>query len=413
MTHLRLILTDMAHGGEAVGRHEGKVVFVPYTLPGERVLVAVVQDKPAYARASLVQLLSPSPRRVPPRCRHFGDCGGCQWQHINYPAQVQFKGSIIRDQLQRLGKFAQPPLRPVVEAPDPWGYRNIAHLVVGPGPGGGGILGYQAAGSHRVVPVAECPILIPALEKLLTDFELDFPDLTEVTLRAGVQTGDLLAALRLRGHVWPALEIDQPISCVILGRSGPPVVVCGHDALEEEVRGRRYRISAESFFQVHTAQAAVLVDLVVEALSLSDDDVVVDLYCGVGLFACQLAPLAARLIGIELDRSAVEDAKHNTAGLSNVTIHAGRVEDVLPTVEDVVDAAVLDPPRGGCTTQALEALIRHQPRRIAYVSCDPATLARDLRVLADAGYALRWVQPVDMFPQTFHMESVALLERWR
>ncbi len=407
MTHVRLDLTHMAHGGEALGRHQGKVIFVPYALPGERVVVEIVQDKPAYARARLVQIIAPSPRRVRPRCQHFGDCGGCQWQHVRYEAQLQFKGSILADQLQRVGHFARPPLRPIIGAADPWGYRNVAHLVVGEEG-----LGYQATGSHRVVPVTECPILLPALERLLADFELDFPDLTEVTLRAGMNTGDLLAALRVRGHLWPALEIDQPISCVLLARGAPPVVVCGHEMLEEEVKGRRYRISPESFFQVNTRQAETLVELVTEALSLTGDDVVADLYCGVGLFTCALAPAAERIMGIEISEGAVEDARHNAADLPNVTIQRGRVEDVLPTVDDVLDAVVLDPPRGGCSAQALETLVKHRPRRIAYVSCDPATLARDLRVLVDAGYALRWVQPVDMFPQSYHLECVSLLERW-
>lgn len=407
MTHVRLDLTHMAHGGEALGRHQGKVVFVPYALPGERVVVEIVQDKLSYAHANLVQVIAPSPRRVKPRCRHFGDCGGCQWQHIRYEAQLQFKGAILADQLQRVGQFARPPLRPIIEAASPWGYRNVAHLVVSEAG-----LGYQATGSHRAVPITECPILLPALERLLADFELDFPDLTEVTLRAGAHTGDLLVALRVRGHRWPALEIDQPISCVLLARGGPPVVVCGHATLEEAVKGRRYRISPESFFQVNTDQAATLVDLVTEALSLTDDDVVADLYCGVGLFTCALAPAAKQVIGIEISAGAVADARHNAADLPNVTVQRGRVEDVLPTVEEVLDAAVLDPPRGGCSSLALEALVQHRPRRVAYVSCDPATLARDLRVLVDAGYALRWVQPVDMFPQSYHVESVSLLERW-
>lgn len=412
MTRIRLSLSDMAHGGEAVGRYQGKVVFVPYALPGERVVAEIVQEKPKYARANLVQVISPSPRRVKPRCRHFGDCGGCQWQHISYPAQLQFKGAILGNQLRRVGKFAKPPLRPIIESPAPWGYRNVAHLVVEQGPSGGGILGYQAAGSHHVVPVTECPILFPPLEKLLSDFELDFPDLTEVHLRAGVHTDDQLVALRVRGHLWPALEIDQPLSCVILARGAPPVVVCGDETLVEEVKGRRYRISPESFFQVNTAQAAALVDLVSEALSVNVDDVVADLYCGVGLFTCALAPFAGQVIGVEMGETAVADAQFNTTDLANVTILAGRVEDVLPAVEEVLDAVVLDPPRGGCSPQALKALIHHRPRRIAYVSCDPATLARDLRILAKAGYALRWVQPVDMFPQSYHAESVSLLERW-
>ncbi len=407
MTHVRLDLTHMAHGGEALGRHQGKVIFVPYALPGERVVVEIVQDKPAYARANLVQVIAPSPRRVRPRCRHFGDCGGCQWQHIHYEAQLQFKGTILTGQLQRVGQFARPPVRPIIESASPWGYRNVAHLVAGEAG-----LGYQAAGSHRVVPVAECPILLPALEKLLADFELDFPDLAEVTLRAGAHTGDLLVALRVRGRLLPALEIDQPISCVLVARGAPPIVVCGHETLEEEVKGRRYRISPESFFQVNTEQATILADLVTEALSLTDEDVVADLYCGVGLFTCLLAPLTERVIGIEISEGAVEDARHNALDLPNVTIQQGRVEDVLPTIDEVLDAMVLDPPRGGCSPQALEAVTRHRPDRIAYVSCDPATLARDLRILVDAGYALRWVQPVDMFPQSYHVESVSLLERW-
>ncbi|MBU0493407.1 MAG: TRAM domain-containing protein, partial [Chloroflexi bacterium] len=263
MSRIRLSLTAMAHGGEAIGRYQGKVIFVPYALPGENAVVEIVQEKPKYARATLINLVTRSSRRVEPRCPHFGDCGGCQWQHVSYPAQLQFKSSIVSSQLRRVGQFAKPPLRAIVEARDPWGYRNVAHLVVGDGR-----LGYQAANSHRVVPVSQCPILTPPLERLLTDFELDFPDLAEMTLRAGVNTGDLLAALRVRGHVWPALEIDQPISCVLMARDTPPVVVCGNDFLTEEVGGIRYHISPDSFFQINTLQAAVLVDLVSEALSL-------------------------------------------------------------------------------------------------------------------------------------------------
>ena len=426
MDTITLQLKSIAHGGAALGRHEGRVIFVPYALPGETVRVEIAEDKGRYAFARLVEVLDPSPDRVVPPCPYFGSagCGGCQWQHAGYPAQLRFKAEIVADQLERIGGIIDPVVHPTHPDRSGWAYRN--HAQFHPAPDGG--LGFQSAAvgrtprqgrgergedtgagqGHWIVPIDECLILHPLLSDLYATLDLDLPDLLRLSLRAGTQTGDLMLIFEMADDLPPALESDLPVSCVLLLSDGVHVNLIGSNHITETVAGRTYRISAPSFFQVNTPQAAQLVRLVTEYLDLQEGETVLDAYCGVGLFTVHLAERAGLVVGVEAAPAAVADLLENTAGMDNVEVIEGPVEAVLPDLDMPLDAAVIDPPRAGIDRFALDALVERRPTRVVYVSCDPATLARDTKRLARAGYHLFEVQPVDMFPQTYHIESVAL-----
>jgi len=407
-----LTLTHMAHGGSAMGRLDGKVFFVPYALPGEKVTVEIVEDRRGFARARLLELLTASPERVSPPCPYFGECGGCQWQHASYAAQLAFKADIVRDQLIRLGGFADPPVRQAIASPEAWQYRNHVQFAIDRQ----GRLGFRAAASRKTVAVEACLLLHPRLDELFLalDFENDAgerPPLRRLSLRAGINTGDRMIVFESVDDEPPELEVDLPVSCVLLLEDGTPVNLIGHNHITERVCGRSFCVSAGSFFQVNTAQVETLLRLVAEYLAPAGDETLLDAYCGVGTFSLSLADRVAHVIGIESAPTAVEDFRANTDGLENVAIFPGTVEEVLPNLETPIDLAVMDPPRSGMHPDALAALIRAKPERMVYVSCDPATLARDGRALAGAGYALQVVQPVDMFPQTYHVETVSLWEK--
>ncbi len=399
----------MAHGGAAFGRHEGKVYFVPYALPGETVRIEVIEDRGRYAHARLLEVLEPSPDRVPPPCPYFGPegCGGCQWQHIAYEAQLRLKTEVVTDQMARVGRIPEPPVRPTLPDPTGWAYRNQARFH--PAPEGG--LGFRTTASHRVVPIESCLILHPLLSGLFDALDLDLPGLSAITLRAGIATGERMLVLETEGDEPPLVQLDLPASCVLLLSDGTPVNLIGQNHFTEIVADRSYRVSAPSFFQVNTPQAGELVRLAMEGLDPQEDDTILDGYCGVGLFTIPLAERAGLVLGVESQPAAVEDLLENTARMENVEVIEGPVEAVLADLEEGLDGALVDPPRTGLTREALDGLVGARPRRILYVSCDPATLARDGQRLTKAGYRLSWVQPVDMFPQTYHIETVSLWVR--
>jgi 23S rRNA (uracil1939-C5)-methyltransferase len=424
---LTLSLSDMAYGGEAVGRFEGKAIFVPYAIPGETVRVQVVMDKGRFARARLLDILTPSPHRVPPPCPHFGVCGGCHWQHVDYQAQLEYKRSIVLSQLQRIAGLADAAVRPTLGMDDPWHYRNHVQFAVSEE----GELGFMATGSHRVVPIERCLLVHALLEELYDSLDVELPGLRRLTLRGGVNTGERMIILEMAEDQPPEVEVDLPVSFVLLLSDGTPVTLLGSSYIHERLVGRTYRVSAPSFFQVNTQQAEILVAMVRTYLNPTADDTILDAYCGVGTFALELAQTASQVVGIEGSAPALADAVANAAGVDNVRFVRGAVAENLCTVELAprgatpfapggedptgehlkAPLAVLDPPREGVGQEVVAALARLAVQRIVYVSCDPATLARDIKGMLAAGYALREVQPVDMFPQTYHIESVALLER--
>ncbi len=426
----------MAQGGEAFGRDEsGRVVFVPYGIAGEQVAVEIIEAKKGYARARLIEVLQPSPARIVPRCPHFGPpalprspiplsaprsdrepenagnmergCGGCQWQHIAYEAQLRFKADIVREQFARIGKIPEAPVRETIAMSEPWDYRNNVQFHVD----GEGRLCFRAWESHRLVPIKVCYIQHPLVYEMFKTMELEGADYNGVTLRAGTRTGQKMILLEGRDEEPPEISVDEPISIVYLTPQGDEIPLVGREAIHEELHGQLFRISPQSFFQVNTAMAERLVELVQAYLAPRPADVLLDAFGGVGTFGLLLAARVARVIEIESSPSAVEDARANAVELTNVELHEGQVEEVLPKLKAHIDIAVADPPRAGIAPRALDALIAQAPRTVAYVSCDPATLARDARRLVDGGYRLVEVQPVDMFPQTYHIESVSRFER--
>lgn len=406
---VEITLDAMAHGGDAIGRHEGRAVFVPYGIPGERIRAEIVDDRERYARARLVEVLDASPVRVTPPCPFFGPgkCGGCQWQHISTAVQPRIKGLVTLDQLQRIGKIDEPPVLEPIPDEVGWEYRNHALFRVTPD----GRLGFLSAGSHQVYPVDDCLIIHPLLGRLFESLDMTYPELEWMEMRAGTATGELMLLIQAKEEESPSLEVDFPLSIVQIRHDDAVAPLIGLDYILEHVHGREYRISATSFFQVNSRQAGELVDIVMEALALEDHEHVLDAYCGVGLFTTFMAEAAGSVTGIEANPPAVADARHNLADFDNVEILEGAVEEALSEIDATFDAIVVDPPRAGLEPEVVDAIAESGAQRLVYVSCDPATLARDCRRLIRHGYAIEWVQPVDLFPQTYHIENVALLTR--
>jgi 23S rRNA (uracil1939-C5)-methyltransferase len=402
-------LNTLTYGGETMGRlPDGRAVFVPFTLPGETVRISLVEEKKGFARADLLEILEPSSRRILPRCAHYQVCGGCQYQHMAYADQHQAKADIVRDQLMRIGKLVDPPVRPLISAPSPWNYRNHVQFHLD----NQGKLGYKAAGSSQVVAIRECHLPVDALNQIwpLLDFEA-LPGLDRVGLRLGAED-EVQLILESRDPSPPEFSVeDLPISAVHLSPAGA-VVLAGSESLVMEVKGCYYRVSAGSFFQVNTLMAAALVDGLLKGLSeyttLNHASTVLDVYSGAGLFSGFLAPQVGRLVAIEASPSAVEDFSASLDEFDNVEIYEAPAEAVLPALDiRRPQAIIVDPPRAGLERSALDAILAMQPEVLAYVSCDPSTLARDARRLAENGYILRSLTPYDLFPQTYHIESLS------
>lgn len=394
-TSFELELTAMAHGGSALGRHEGRAIFVPYAIPGERIRARVTRDRKSYAEAEILDLLAQSPARVQPRCRHFGSCGGCHWQHIDYEAQLVLKRQVVIDQLARIGGLRDVIVHPTIASPDPWGYRSHASFHAT----SDGRLGFVAPDGRTVIALEECHIIRPELLAMFHAMpSQDLKRDERLRLQVGSDGNERLAAI-LRVDDRRSGD-DAPVST-----SGQTFARTG--AVHYTIKGRTFRVTAGSFFQVNLSQTETLVDLVIERLALTGSERALDLYSGVGLFAAFLAERAGHVTSVEGFPLAVRDARANLARLDNVRLVEGAVEHALSRLDPVYDAVVTDPPRSGMDANTLEALVKRAPTKIVYVSCDPATLARDARRLVDAGYALIDVQPVDMFPQTYHVESVA------
>ena len=442
---VELAVDDLAFGGEGVGRADGYVVFVRGGLPGDRLRVRVTEARARYARAVIDTVLAPSPDRVEAPCPYFGRCGGCRLQHLAYPAQLAFKEKQVRDCLTRLGGLPPFDLRPIVPAPAPYGYRNKMEFTVAGDPAHLGL--HEAERYDVVLDIERCLLQSDAMNALLDEVRRQVRDralsvwdprterglLRFVALREGRHTAESMVnvvasapavdtlvpvAEALRGRV-PAttsvvLNVNGTKSSVAVGTEEH--LLLGRDHIRERLGAVTFRVSAGSFFQTNTVQAERLFALVAEACGLTGDETVLDLYSGTGAISLLLAGRARHVYGVAVAPAAVADAVRNAEanGIANCTFLTGEVRHVLPELmRDGVRASVVvaDPPRAGFHPRALAALVALGPARIVYVSCNPATLARDVGDLARQGYRLEWVQPVDMFPQTPHIEAVARLTR--
>ncbi|MGD2026506.1 MAG: class I SAM-dependent RNA methyltransferase [Anaerolineales bacterium] len=402
-------LEKWAYGGEALGRlPDGRAVFVPFVIPGELVRIRLVEEKRGFARAELVEVIEPAPERISPRCKHFAACGGCHYQHLPYERQLAAKMEVFRDTLLRIGKMdaekLDPLLKPVVPSPAPWNYRNHVQFHLNPE----GQLGYLAPRSDEVVPIEECHLPEDALNQIWPQLDMDpVPSLTRVGLRSGVDDEMLILETADDGGL--EFSLDMSLKAVQVGPDSLHIL-SDSDALEMEVLDYTYQVSAGSFFQVNTSMAAAMVEHLLGYLPLRKDSIVLDVYCGVGLFSGFIAPEVGRLIGIEENHLAVDDFVVNLDVYNNVEVYEAPAETVMPELEISPDIILVDPPRAGLALPVLDAISAMKPKHLAYVSCDPSTLARDAKRLQAAGFILEQVTPFDLFPQTYHIESISF---WR
>ena len=385
---LRLDLNGMGRLGEATAVDGDKQVFVMRGIPGETVVAEIVSEHRRHVTAQVVEVLEPSPHRVAPPCPHFGPCTGCQWQHVAYEHQLELKRRKVCDALERIADLPQVHVDPTLASPQPLGYRNHARLTVSRDQSGR--LGFVNRATLQWVEVNECLIMAPEINQAIAALQGRVAETTQLSLRWGINTGSWMLQPSFRD---PQVPLPS-----------------GQNQYEESLLGHTFQVSSPSFFQVNTRQAEQMAQLVRQGLALTGQELVVDAYAGVGAFAVLLAGEARRVVAIEESPAALEDARRNTADTPNVELRRGKVETVLGELAgEGVDAAVLDPPRAGCHPAALAALITAAPRRVAYVSCNPETLARDLKILTGGPYRIERVQPVDMFPQTHQVECIALL----
>lgn len=361
---------SVAHGGRGLGRTDGRVVFIDGAVPGDLVEVDVVDTKKRFSHAVVTEVIRPSPDRVEAPCPVFGRCGGCDWQMMSLESQRRWKADILAGQLAHLGGVEHPPVADTVAVGPGFGYRNRIDLRISQGRPA-----LLAARSHQPVEVEDCPLVVGPISAMIDDLAPG-PDVDRVTLRASILTGEV-AEMQRRSGRW-----DRAV-------------------MHEIVAGRRFQVTGRAFFQVNTAGAEMLVGLVSAALDVGEGDTLLDGYAGGGLFAATVGAAAGEVVAVESDRVALRDLAVNAPDARIVArpFESARLRRV--------DVAVVDPPRAGLGRGAVGVLVASHPRSIAYVSCDPASLARDTAILRQSGYRLEGATPVDMFPQTHHVEAVA------
>lgn len=444
---VELEITALGSDGQGIGRHRGFVIFVPFALPGERVRARIVKVSRDWAAGKPLDVLRASPSRVEPACAVFMRCGGCQLQHMEYAAQLEFKRQAVADALRKIAGIESPEVLPVLGMENPWRYRNKGTFPVRTGEAGGIAAGMYAPRSHRVVPVEDCPLQPKAVcaavaavrrwavEHGVPPYDEDTGEglLRGVLARSFSETGETLAAVITNEPRLPARDaLISELRKAVPGLSGivqnvnaeKTNVVLGPG--EKTLWGRphaaarlgslTYRVGARSFFQVNTAQAERLYAEAADAARLTGSELVVDAYCGVGTIGQSMAARAGRVIGIESMPESVAEARASAGrnGIKNAEYVCGKAEDVLADMakEGIKpDVILMDPPRKGCDAKFLEAAAATGAARLVYVSCNPATMARDIKILMGMGYGLKKVRPVDMFPQTADVECVALLTR--
>ena len=438
-----LQLEDIAYGGDAVGREDGFAIFVPGGIPGEEVMAQITEVKSNFGRAKVIKVKETAAERREPKCQVGDTCGGCQLQHVEYQAQLDYKQEMVADALERIGKLEVEVL-PVKGMDTPYFYRNKAQFPLALQEEEV-ITGFYAAGTHDIIKTGDCQIQHPLINRIVRETveeieaqEISVYDeaaheglLRHLVVRVGVCTNQAMLILVTKEEEFPAgqelaVNLKQRIpelksiyqnvnpeqTNVVLGAKTRKLL--GQDYITEYIGKVKYEISPQSFFQVNTLQAKVLYDQVLEYAELTGEEVVVDAYCGLGSISLYLADQAQEVYGIEVVEEAVKMANQNAEinEIENCFFKAGTVKDLLPQLAENVqpEVIVVDPPRKGCAEEVLETFAEINPERIVYVSCDPTSLARDLKRLKKLGYAAEEVQPVDMFPQTYHIENVVQLK---
>ena len=388
---LELRLGEFDARGETGSEIDGAPAAVTGGIPGELVRAEVVKVFPERVVLQVVDVIEPSPDRVEPPCPYYSNCSGCQWQHVSYRRQLEDKARRVEVALAANENLRRAEVHPTLASPAHYGYRNHARFTVGKRDGNAGKAGFVNATTRRFLQVDRCLLMDEPINGVLERLQGHLHGMSQVTVRSGVDTGSMLIQPAFNPP-WPDLETGQ-------------------SHYEEAVASASFRVASSSFFQVNTPQLANTVDLMTRSLGLSGKELVVDAYCGVGTFTVLLAPVSGRVTGIEESASAVADARLNAASLDNVEFIEDRTENALRKIDEPVDVLILDPPRRGCAPEAISAAIELGPARIAMVSCEPDAMSRDLAALCESAYVLDSVYPIDMFPQTRHVEALAILSR--
>ena len=442
---LTVTIEDMGHDGEGIGKVDGYTVFVKDTVIGDKVQAKIMKAKKNYGYARLVEIMEPSKDRVEPRCAYARQCGGCQIQALSYEKQLAYKQQKIENNLIRIGGFQKEeiPMQPIIGMEDPYHYRNKAQFPVGCDKEGHLIAGFYAGRTHSIISNRKCYLGVEVNEQILNLVlahmeAYDIPAYDEITgkglvrhvlIRYGFQSKevclvvngsripgaeDLIAKLReIPGMTSISLNINREKTNVILGRKGK--LLWGQEYITDTIGPIAYQISPQSFYQVNPVQTQKLYEKALEYAGLEGNETVWDLYCGIGTISLFLAQKAKQVYGVEIVPAAIEDAKRNATlnHITNAEFFVGKAEEVLPEKYEkegiYADVIVVDPPRKGCEESVLATMVKMQPKRIVYVSCDSATLARDLKYLRGEGYEVKKVQGVDQFPHTVHVETVVLL----
>lgn len=448
---LTVTIEDMGHDGEGIGKVDGYTVFVKDTVIGDKVQAKIMKAKKNYGYARLVEIMEPSKDRVEPRCAYARQCGGCQIQALSYEKQLAYKQQKIENNLIRIGGFQKEeiPMQPIIGMEDPYHYRNKAQFPVGCDKEGHLIAGFYAGRTHSIISNRKCYLGVEVNEQILNLVlahmeAYDIPAYDETTgkglvrhvlIRYGFQSKEIMVCLVVNGSRIPgaedliaklreipgmtsiSLNINREKTNVILGRKGK--LLWGQEYITDTIGPIAYQISPQSFYQVNPVQTQKLYEKALEYAGLEGNETVWDLYCGIGTISLFLAQKAKQVYGVEIVPAAIEDAKRNATlnHITNAEFFVGKAEEVLPEKYEkegiYADVIVVDPPRKGCEESVLATMVKMQPKRIVYVSCDSATLARDLKYLRGEGYEVKKVQGVDQFPHTVHVETVVLLSQHR
>ena len=453
-------IEDMSEDGAGIGKADGYPLFVKDAVVGDHARVKVIKDKKRYAYAKLVEVLEPSPDRVKPLCPVAGPCGGCQLQALSYDAQLAFKHRKVKEHLRRIGGFAVAEeeggegvfVRPVMGMDMPWCYRNKEQFPVGKNKDGKIVTGFYAGRTHSIIDTSDCMLSVPVCESVLFRFKAWMEQygiepydeetgtglVRHVLIRSSRHFGSSTVCPVINGEELPHSEelvkmltadpqvisvcynVNTSRGNVILGEKVVPLH--GQPCIIDKIQDRLFKISPLSFYQVNPTQTERLYATVREFCGLTGEEVLWDLYCGIGTISLYLSGGVKQAFGVEIVPAAIEDARMNAEinGVKNVEFICGKAEEVLPEYyakeaaegrAATADIMIVDPPRKGCDKALLDTMLQMAPKRIIYVSCDSATLARDLKILCEGGYAVQAVQPVDMFPQTVHVETVCCLYR--
>ena len=443
---LDVTFEDLTHDGAGVAKVGGYPIFVSNGLPGEQAKIKIVKVKKGYGYGRILEFYTKSPDRVEPACPIYKQCGGCQLQHLTYEAQLKFKQKQVKEVLTRIGKLENITVHPVLGMNNPWKYRNKSQVPVGEMEDGL-VAGFYQQRSHTIINMEECLIqaeendrVVQGVKQIAGKYgikayneETHTGMLRHIVTRYGRQTKDVMVVLITRTEELPQQEriiaeiyntfpqvksiiqnINSKRTNVIFGEKTK--VLWGDEYLYDSIGGIQFAISARSFYQVNPEQTKVLYDKALEYTNLTGEETVIDAYCGIGTISLFLAQKAKKVYGVEIIPEAIDDAKRNVKlnKMNNVQFRVGKAEEIIPAwFKDGIkaDVIVVDPPRKGCDIELLDTITEMKPKRVVYVSCNPGTLARDLRILEDGGFKTVEVQPVDMFPHSNHVESVVLMSR--